>query len=277
MGTLRIQEVVQNVVVEETTQNLTMASVGIQGPPGETGPKGDTGATGAAGAAMNPRTQLVEYDDFLGDVATPRWRTQISGGADRYSNPNFGSYGVQGLNRPGFVVLLTGNVGPSGLSGIDKGDAPICLGGGAVTWRGDIKLGTLPSGSDTYNVHAGMANKMQESAESNNGVYFFFSSAHANWKARCAIGGGGTTEVDTGVPAVAGAYVALRIEVNAAASQVQFYIAETLVATITTDIPTGATKPVPPMFKIVKTGGTGFSADLFIDYYYLNQLFTTSR
>ncbi len=74
----------------------------------------------------------------------------------------------------------------------------------------------------------------------------------------------------------AGAFIKLRIVVNANASSVEFFIDNTLVATHTTNIPSGNTKRLSVRNYIQKSVG-GTQRQLILDYIKLQQTFTTAR
>ena len=66
------------------------------------------------------------------------------------------------------------------------------------------------------------------------------------------------------------------IEVNAASTSVQFYIDNVLVATHTTNIPTGVSQTIIPKIQIAKSIGTT-ARSFFADYFGYKQTFTTPR
>lgn len=77
----------------------------------------------------------------------------------------------------------------------------------------------------------------------------------------------------TSVAVSASTWYTLRMEINAAATQVDFYINNTLVKSETTNIPTVATGLMHQIYKTV--GTTARTAD--VDYVYFKQKYTTQR
>jgi len=75
----------------------------------------------------------------------------------------------------------------------------------------------------------------------------------------------GATAVDTGISVVASTWYCLEIRINAAATSATFYIDDALVATITTDIPSGSSDQTGICVGIRKGAGTT-SRSMFVDY-----------
>jgi hypothetical protein len=91
---------------------------------------------------------------------------------------------------------------------------------------------------------------------------------YVDWKGFWSEGVGSSavrTETSTGVTVTAGQFSKFRIETNSALTQATYYIDDVLVATITTNLPTGATKLVGPGVIIAKSLGTT-ARTLDVDY-----------
>lgn len=125
-----------------------------------------------------------------------------------------------------------------------------------VDWKGFWSEGV---GSDTLEVNQPA-------------VFFFWSKCYFLYN-RAAYGdvwyavtanGAVRTETSTGVAVTAGQFTKFRIE-TLDATQATFYINDVLVATITTNLPSGAGKVMGPGVIIVKSvGGTARTLD--VDY-----------
>jgi len=115
------------------------------------------------------------------------------------------------------------------------------------------------------------------------GAYFLYdeggvssgSTASPNWQ--CVTSSNNVRTFTTTSVVVVGSYTKLRIEVNDAGTQVLFYINGTLVATHTTNIPTGTTRSVNWGTVVQKQVGTTSLQTFVVDYYLFKQKFTTPR
>lgn len=128
---------------------------------------------------------------------------------------------------------------------------------GSVTFANNVNpeiIHVSLSGSDTSAASA-----------QTNGIYFLYNrAAHGDiWYAVTA-NGAVRTETSTGVAVTAGQFTKFRIE-TLDTTQATFYINDVLVATITTNLPSGAGKVMGPGVIIAKTvGGTARTLD--VDY-----------
>jgi hypothetical protein len=145
-------------------------------------------------------------------------------------------------------------------------DAPCIFSGfNAVTIEGDVWLGS-PAQPLVTEMRAafGFGDMLNAGATGVLGGVIFKGNGNANWQCRT----GNTTAVttvDSGVPAVAGVWHRLRVEWHGefvsdnGVAAMRFYIGETLVATITTNLPTGvANPPVIPSFSVRRDTGASF-------------------
>lgn len=115
----------------------------------------------------------------------------------------------------------------------------------------------LSGGGEIYRVHAGFSRGQFASTNPNAEHCACFSYdpdtyGDDNWRVVTAVGGVATT-TDTSVAATADVLQTLRVEMNAAGTEVAFSIDGTAVATHTTNLPTTR---MGPMVKIVKLSGT---------------------
>jgi hypothetical protein len=107
------------------------------------------------------------------------------------------------------------------------------------------------------------------------GAYFTYidNASAGQWAAVTADGSVRTTTA-SGITVAAGTWYKLRVEVNAAGTSATYYIDDTLVATIATNIPT--TNVCGTGLKIVKTVGTT-NRLVNIDYCSLAGYWSTAR
>jgi hypothetical protein len=157
------------------------------------------------------------------------------------------------------------------------------IGSGAISYEVYINIETLSTLANRFNnvfgtyTGANIANTL-------NGIFFLYDEggiyaanavpASTNW--RClTINGGTRTVTDSTIAITANAWTKLRIEINANATSVGFYINDTLVATHTTNIP-ATTTAMHFLNAILKNTGST-SVNMYADYFSLKQTFTTAR
>ena len=150
---------------------------------------------------------------------------------------------------------------------------PFIVGQGDISLQALVAIPVLPDVTDNFSVQFGTVFSISQYDEKGN--HFFCRGGNANWIARGY--GAADTEFTTSVPIVAGQYYHLRIDINAAATEVKYYINSTLVHTITAanNIYSGSSNPVWFGNQIIKTAGTT-SRELLIDAYYEKLSLTTS-
>jgi hypothetical protein len=160
------------------------------------------------------------------------------------------------------------------------------FGGGAWVFETYVCVETLSTSLERFRFIAGFGSAATNGAEGN-GAFFTYdegatqngTAATPNWQTQTCVGSVRTLTT-TSVAVTAGAWVKLRIEVNAAGTQVLFYINGTLVATHTTNIPTWVSAANPRGFNvkqsIAKTIGTT-NRSVFCDYLGYENRLTTAR
>ena len=175
-------------------------------------------------------------------------------------------------NHPGINQIETGTTA-TGRAAIQSALTNILLGGGAVVFEAVVRIPTLPDGTESFAFRIGFGDSV--SADFADGVYFQLSQADTEWQCKTASNSTRTTS-DSGHTAQANTWTRLRIEINAAGTEANFYIDGTLKATITTNIPTGAGRQTGIVAHIIKSAGiTERTAQL--DYIYAGIDFTTAR
>lgn len=115
------------------------------------------------------------------------------------------------------------------------------------------------------------------------GAYFLYdeggvssgSTATGNWQ--CVTTSNSVRTFTTTAVVVVGSYTKLRIEINDSATQVLFYINNTLVATHATNIPIGRSRSANWGVAVQKQTGTTSLQTFVVDYYLFRQKFTTPR
>ena len=121
--------------------------------------------------------------------------------------------------------------------------------------------------SSTSNVSTNAIAFLYDSAGTNTG-----SAAIGRWQVVCS-NGSNRSYTTTNVQVTAGQWYSLRAVINAAGTQVDFYIDGTLVKSETNNIPTGG---ISYTYALTKTNGTTARTAL-VDYFFIRQKFTTQR
>lgn len=159
-----------------------------------------------------------------------------------------------------FFAIDSGNIGHCrGVSGTSSGSSAalissleqVVFGIGSIRYLARISVGNLATVAQDFITVTGIGNTMTD--EPTSGVYFMYNrSISSNWLA-CTANGGTRTRIDTGIP-VTTSWFKLSYEINAAGTSVTFYVGNTSVATITTNIPTSHLGFIPVLGR--KTNGT---------------------
>lgn len=175
-------------------------------------------------------------------------------------------------NHPGVVEFTTGTTA-TGQASLHKGTATIRLGGGPIIIEMLVQVAALSTVAQEYDVYFGLTNA---ASAPGNGVYFIYDrNTSLNWKF-VTVANSTATTTDTGIAVAAGAWVKLRIEINAAATSIGFFVNGTSGgAAHTTNIPTVAGRETGPRLTILKSAGTT-PVLMYVDYYGMEHEFTTA-
>jgi hypothetical protein len=188
----------------------------------------------------------------------------------------------------GFCQYQTGTTATAYATHINEGfvGSQFFFGGGAWVFETYVCVETLSTSLERFRFIAGFGSSATNGAEGN-GTFFTYdegatqngTSATPNWQTQTC-NGAVRTLTTTSVAVTAGAWTKLRIEVNAAATSVAFYINGTLAATHTTNIPKWLAPNNPRAFNvkqsIVKTIGIT-NRSVFCDYFGYENVLTTPR
>ena len=147
------------------------------------------------------------------------------------------------------------------------------IGTSALYYETALYLDDLSNSTNTFIIHAGLFDSL--TAAGTNAIRFQYTDAAgtgAQWE--CVTRNSSVETVTAvGSNVVIQQWYKLGISVDAAGTSVQFYLDGTLVATHTTDIPTGTGKRMGSGYNIRKTVGTG-QVDLWCDYILTEQEIT---
>jgi len=150
----------------------------------------------------------------------------------------------------------------------------ILIGSGVLNCNYVVNLNTLSLAPNNYIAYFGLTDTMitGEPPGIVNGIWFSYTDSvnSGNWLLNSA-SGGVVTSVDSGVPASTD-YVNLGIRVNPAGTLIQFYIGQTQVGTISTNLPVGVN-----MGPFMNWSVYGTDPSSLVDLFYLTYVITTTR
>lgn len=219
-------------------------------------------------------------DDFVGRTSvnsSPFIETSSGTGADVDTNVR-----ASEVNHPGIASLTTGTTTTGYASIVSRYASGILLGGGAWRLRAIFLVPALSDGTDTYTLHVGFGDS-QVAGNPTDGIFLRYTHGTNSGKFEAVTRSNGTeTATDTGVTVAIDTWYRLDIVVNEDASEVEFWLREAdtgdsnLVATNTTNIPSGTGRETAVQASILKSAGT--TARLaHVDYLGGRCEFTTQR
>jgi hypothetical protein len=231
---------------------------------------------------------IIFFDDFLGTndnagIATSTGVTMSGVGTGSITRIT-GVYPNR-TNQQGVVQLATGTLITGNASyRLGSVNTPtFFIGSGAISYEVLINIETLSTLANRFVNVFGLYTGSSITT-SNNLISFIYDEggvfasggigASPNWK--CVTGNAGTrTSTDSTIAVTASAWTKLRIEINANATSVGFYINDTLVATNASNIP-ATTTAMYFLNGMQKTTGLT-SVNMYADYLSFKQTFTTAR
>lgn len=198
----------------------------------------------------NPRnivrafTECFGFNDYLNTTAG------AGAGVGANNNGETGHWGVfqagTGTTSTGRAALCSANL------------ATMWLGSGATWFETQIRCpSTLSTATETYVLFAGLTDSV--SGTPVDAVWFSYTDAAgtgAKWRTECRSNSVSTGPTDVGSNLVASQWYTLGIQINAAGTEVRFYLDGSLVDTVTTNIPTGILRSLGFGVGIRKTVGT---------------------
>ena len=194
---------------------------------------------------------------------------------------------LRATNQQGFIQMSTGSTltGNAGIYGsLNNNLNFLAIGGGAIGFITSIRLANLSTSLERYRIVIGFGSTGLNASDIT-GIFFTYdeggiqngTSASPNWQCITTINSVRTLTV-TSVAATTSAWQKFTIDINSAGTSVDFLIDNVIVATHTTNIPTGiaGTNVVTPKIAIGKSIGIS-GRSLFADYFGYKQTFTTPR
>lgn len=156
-------------------------------------------------------------------------------------------------SHPGIVEFSTGSTA-AGYDGALLGASCVRLGGGELVLRTLVRWPTLSAVAQEYVSRVGLIDLV--SGDAVDGVYFEYDRLTSGDVLRCKTAANSVrTATATSTAVVANTWTNIAIRVDAAGANAYFYADGALIATHTTNIPTGAGRETSIGFAIVKSAG----------------------
>lgn len=231
-------------------------------------------------AIRQVRRSDLSYHGRHGNSFVEHWTTAVEGGSMGWRGEHQGTGGAVTLNalgladtnHTGIAEFSTGTT-TTGRASLHLGVQSVRLGGGVLIVEMMVRLEDLSTVAQEYDVYVGISNKATPGTD--HWVYFAYDrNTSTNWRIRTR-DNGTETDTDSGVAVAADTWVKLRFEINAAATSVEYFIDDSSVGTISSNIPTAAGREVSPRLTIQKSAGTTARL-MYVDWYGYEQVYTTA-
>jgi hypothetical protein len=228
--------------------------------------QGSSGAVDTANHLFDDFHAVVQY---LGLSA-------FNNGGGLGLNPSTSSFGVDATEKANGVLLLSTGSSTAGGSALNNTTYKLTFGFGysfKQAWRAALK--DLSDATDTFIARLGFMESF--TATPGNGAYFRYTHSvnGGKWEA-VTVSGGIETAEDTGILADVSVFHTFKIEVNDAATQVDFYIDGVKTNDITTNIINSGANLTAYNCAIQKTAGST-AKGMYVDYFELLTTRTTAR
>ena len=231
------------------------------------------------------KAMISFFTDFISaGSATPNLAVTTSGTGATTTKSTTTAVPNQTVNQIGICQYQTGIIttGWASHTNDNQGALAFSFGGGAWVYETFIEVETLSTLTEQFRFITGFATQASVINEVNAIIFTYDSGglrngtiASPNWQ--CVTSDNSTRTLTTTAVAVTTTWTKLRIEVNAAATSVTFYINGTLVATHTTNIPTFANSRFLIMKQqLVKSAGIT-NRSVYCDYLGYENILTTPR
>ena len=214
-------------------------------------------------------TTIVAHEDFLNGTGGSIF-SQNSAGA----GSNGGAQADAEQGRPGILEIATGWTAAGRGSIITGAARSVLFGGGEWTCDGDVDVLTIANAVDDYVLRFGFVDSYQLAAPTDGAWIEYNQGVSPNWLMRSASNGNQTTTYSA--VAVTTGWHRHKQVVNAAGTAVEFFLDNTSIGFVTTDIPTTAGRVTGIGAGIFKTAGLASRAAR-IDWIDIKVTLTNSR
>jgi hypothetical protein len=223
----------------------------------------------------NPDVSFIQSEDFIMIQATGVPSSLSSGASGAGASAAAGNFGEDNTEHAlGVLNLQTGTTTGGIAYACGNTIAMKFSYGHAITLKFRAAVEVLSDAGQNYTIYFGIGDTSASGAEPSNGAYFKYNHGTNSGKYQCVTANGGVrTATDSGVAQTV-LYKTFEIRVASDATSVVFLIDGAIVATNTTNIPSGVA--VFPTWIMTKSAGvTSRLSD--IDWYNLSISRTSAR
>lgn len=210
-------------------------------------------------------------DDFPNTSSNDIWTTSTSGTGATAN----GTGQSPGSYRVGIRSLETGTTN-AGRASISHNNISLVAGGGEVAFDADVYLPTLSDSVDQYVIRLGYGDN--NSGDHTDGIYFEYDPQSVAQVLCKTASNSVRTSNNSGVSPAAATWNNFKI-ICPSTTQALFYINETLVSTITTNIPIALGRETAVFLGIIKVGGSvgTNNSRMYVDYVAASKYFNQPR
>lgn len=213
--------------------------------------------------SVNTDVNYFENDDFVFSGGVSEGWTSASSGAGAGIGAD--AYGRDATERAVGSINVQSGTTATGYAIVYKGVSSMTAGNGQfLRLRQRVALETLGSAGERYTAYVGFGDNIG-AGDMTDGCYFRYNDNVNSGKWECVTAAAGVRTATDSTVAAVGTFCIFEVRINAAGTSVEYYINDVLVATNTTNIPTGANY-FGLVFKIEKSVGTT-SRSLHMDWY----------
>lgn len=194
------------------------------------------------------------------------WNSAV-GGSFQLSNLLSGTGASVGIipgeaSNPGVLRCQTGTA--TNGSVVLQTPTTLLFGTKAFTFKATVRIPELANTTDNFGIRIGFGDRLPTTPFSISDAVFFVTDVNNLWIAQTR-NNAVTTSTTSAVGLAANAFTDLEIRVNASGTEAVFLVNGTVVATLTTNIPTGVGRDTGIMLQLFKSAGTN-SRSLDIDF-----------
>lgn len=213
---------------------------------------------------LNMNAQALIQSDFTEGLAHAEGVQSIAAGLGAFVlTPGIGF----SADHPGVWFPVTGTTATGRIFILSRLNSYTVGVGGETKFQSWIQFPTLSTALQRFTIRTGFFNiALPNTINSGIGFEYDDSQNGGRWQAICDDAPAVETSVDTGILATTGTWFKHELRVNAAGTEVTFFIDDNLVATITTNIPSGAGFGHFVSMHIMKLIGTA-SRGFYLDAY----------
>lgn len=235
------------------------------------------GSDGTTLTFRNAPNFVSLFDEMFSTSTSPLGMTTVAANGGASANT------TGTAAHPGVLQLQTGT-STNGVEGYRNSTAPMRFGGGRTIFQCNVRVPTLSDATELFVVSLGFGDNFSAAGLPTDGAIFTYSSSSAQYTnttkwSGMTLNNTASTEVPSSITVTAGQFYQLRIDANAAGTQIDFYVDGVLIGSSSTNIPTSAGREFGLGYKIEKLAGTTgtTSRNFDLDYTWWTFLPTNSR